>query len=97
MLNTSNVPNGGRFHTRFSAMTVQPKKLVFDRWAKRIGALYIAVAALLIAVATIAVPTAEKSATASLRAASVHITTQAIAKAVPSRSSPEVPQTTTAH
>ena len=75
-------------------MTVQPEKLVFDRWAKRIGALYIGVAALLIAVATIAVPAAEKSA---LRAASVHITTQTIAKSAPSRSSPEIPPTTTAH
>jgi hypothetical protein len=72
MLNTSEVANGGRLRTRLYAMMPPPEKAVFDRWARRISAFYLAVAALLIAVATTAVPPAENSATASLRSTSTH-------------------------
>jgi hypothetical protein len=63
--NTSHVANGGRFRARLYAMMADPEKSVFNRWARCIGAFYLAVAALLIAVATMAVPSAETSATAA--------------------------------
>jgi hypothetical protein len=89
--NTSHVANGGRFRARLYAMMAEPEKSVFNRWARCVGAFYIAVAALLIAVATIAMPAADKSDTATLRS----VPAQAVAKSVPSMLKPEVIRLTT--
>lgn len=89
MLNTSNVANGGRLRARLYAMTPPSGKTVFDRWARCIGGLHIAVAALLIAVATVAMPSAEKSATASFGSASTQIAAHGVGGAGPSKIRPE--------
>jgi hypothetical protein len=65
MLNTSNIPGGGRFRTRFYAMMAPSEKSVFDHWARRIGALHLAVATFLIVVATMNMPSSDKPAGAN--------------------------------
>ena len=76
MLYTSRAANGGRLRARLYAMMPPSEKTVFDRWARRIGGLYIAVAALLIAVATVAMPRAENTVAASPGSPPTHIAAQ---------------------